>query len=387
MRRSIGWWCALALVIAACSGSADTTTTATESLVTTSSPSATTLVAGESASTTKAELGTDYLFELVETEALGTGVEPWENGFVSPGAVVLHDGEWHMFYNAGPNRNSAGVSGVGHALSLNGLDFFRQEPEPLFEASAPPYVDEGAGSVIPGSVLVEPGGTWVMYFSTTGFEGRFGSGVIGRATARAPEGPWEFDPEPLLSPGDAGEWDQLSTVNPHVLAVGERYLMWYDAHQGDLDAKPTRQIGFATSDNGLAWTKHDDPSTAEPPFHVSDPVLRLGAGDAWDSFRVMEPSVIEVADGFVMFYGADRRYEGQLERTWEWGYATSADGIAWERDAPNPIWSSIGDMFTLMFNSTSVRTPDGVWRIYVGTQNGISLPTSVRVLEYGGDLP
>lgn len=387
MRSSIGWWCAVTLALVACSGSSESPTTMSEPLVTTTVLSASTLLDGATPSTTTASQPPDYLFGLVETEVLGTGVEPWENGFVSPGAVVFHEGQWHMFYNAGPNRNSAGAPGVGYALSQNGLDFFRQDAAPIFEASAPLYVDEGAGGVIPGSVLVEPDGTWVMYFSTTGFEGRFGSGVIGRATAPTPEGPWEFDPDPLLSPGGPGEWDQLSTANPHVLAVGDRYLMWYDAHQGDLDAKPTRQIGFATSDDGSTWTKHDDPSTTEPPFHVSDPVLGLGTEDAWDSFRVMEPSVIEVADGFVMFYGADRRYEDQLERTWEWGYATSPDGVTWKRAAVNPIWSSIGDLFTLMFNSTAVRTPDGVWRIYVGTQNGISLPTSVRVLEFSGELP
>ncbi|MBT8207627.1 MAG: hypothetical protein KJO18_05080, partial [Acidimicrobiia bacterium] len=201
MRNAIGLWCASALVISACSGTTETTTAPAESGVTTSLVGATTTIVDGTTSTTTSSETADYLFELVETEALGTGVEPWENGFVSPGAVVLHDGEWHMFYNAGPNRNSTGTPGVGHAVSQNGLDFFRQDPEPLFEASAPAFIEQGAGGVIPGSVLVEPDGTWVLYFSTTGFEGRFGSGVIGRATAPAPDGPWAFDSEPLLSPG------------------------------------------------------------------------------------------------------------------------------------------------------------------------------------------
>ncbi len=393
MSRLLGSALLVALVAIACSGTdsnPETTVAADPAGTGTSAPATSGVPTTEAApANDDPDPALDYLFALLPTEILTIGAEAWEGGFVGPGSIDHHDGEYHMFYNGFSNRNNPADPGIGHATSRNGLDFFRQSTDPVLDPWGWEGFTGGPGTGIsPGNTIVEDDGTWVMYFSTFGLNGRSGSGLIGRATAPGPGGPWTFDEAPLLEPGATGEWDQLSIINPHVVKTADGYLMWYDANMGDLDAKPTRHIGLATSNDGITWTKYDDPETTDPPFHVSDPVLMLSdVEDAWDSFRVYEPTVIPTDDGFVMFYGSDRRYENQLERTWEWGYATSSDGITWERSTANPVWSSIGDVFTGMFSSTGLRTPDGAWRIYVGTQLGISLPTTVRALELNGPLP
>lgn len=394
MRRAVPLLVAFALAVAACSDSGQSATTGQPPAPTTAAPSTETTPPDDPSGTTTPPTttapGQDHLFSLVDTEAIGIGAEEWDGGFVGPGAISLVDDEYVMLYPGIPNRNATPgtTRAIGYAASRNGLDFFRQAEQPIIDPFSVPTVEPGTGILDPGNIVQEDDGTLVLYYSTRGDGGRLNSGTIGRATASDPAGPWTFDEEPIIMPGGPGEWDQLATVNPHVVKTADGYLMWYDGNMGDLDVKPTRHIGLATSDDGISWTKYDDPETTEPPFHVSDPVLRLSPEeDAWDSFRVYEPSVIPVDGGFVMFYGSDRRYDDQLERTWEFGYATSTDGVEWERGAANPIFSTLGDLFTLVFNATAERDPDGTWRVYFGAQNGISLPTSVRVIEYSGELP
>ena len=62
--------------------------------------------------------------------------------------------------------------------------------------------------------------------------------------------------------------------------------MWYGASDGD-----NFRIGYATSSDGIAWTKYDDPSTTAPPYAESDPVLGLGPG-SFETVWVYFPQVI-----------------------------------------------------------------------------------------------
>jgi len=80
---------------------------------------------------------------------------------------------------------------------------------------------------------------------------------------------------PVMSRGAAGEWDDLRVDNPWVIYDTEsrNYKMWYSG-QAFADPAPRRQrIGYATSPDGITWTKDagnpifDDPdwlSTATP---------------------------------------------------------------------------------------------------------------------------
>ncbi len=94
--------------------------------------------------------------------------------------------------------------------------------------------------------------------------------------------------------------------------------MWYSAgEQYEPDA-----IGYATSPDGLAWTKND-----------SNPIFRTDAKIAWERQKVTACQV-EKRDGwYVMFYiGFRDRDHAQI------GIARSRDGITnWQRHQSNPI--------------------------------------------------
>ena len=137
---------------------------------------------------------------------------------------------------------------------------------------------------------------------------------IGYATS--PDGiNWTKYENPVLDLGDAGTWDHERTVAGTVHFDGEIYKMWYHGQMGN-----KRQTGYAISADGISWTKHE-----------SNPVLETGPTGSWDDQMVCHPVVIASQGNYQMWYcGVD----GQRGRT---GYATSEDGITWVKFNYNPI--------------------------------------------------
>jgi hypothetical protein len=127
--------------------------------------------------------------------------------------------------------------------------------------------------------------------------------------------PWVRSPgNPVLAPGVSGSWDESAAVAVTVIFHQGIYKMWYAGDNG---------LGYATSADGLAWTKH-----------VSNPVLLPGTTGSWDEDTVDHASVI-YADGlYRMWYignGVDAFEAFRI------GYATSPDGVMWTKYAGNPV--------------------------------------------------
>ena len=189
------------------------------------------------------------------------------------------------------------------------------------------------------SSLVQVDGSWVLYFYSVGTPDHDAQGAswIGRATANNPFGPFIADAEPVLRPGSQGAWDSFSVNDPHVLQVDEGYWMYFDGAADDPETGGFESIGLAFSEDGISWTKFDDPTTSEPAFAESDPIFGPSADEAaWDGERVQEPNVVQTDEGWVMFYVSDRgRRLGR--RVFGIGYALSTDGIHWERAGAGPL--------------------------------------------------
>ena len=247
----------------------------------------------------------------------------WDAFRVDPGAMLFHDGRFHMFYNA--FSRWPGEVNVGYASSLDGLEWTRESPGPVLRTSDVPFA---LVAITATSTLVEDDGTWVLYFHTwqTG-SANLGSGVIGRATAENPLGPWSINPEPVLSMGAAGEWDggQVSQANVHKLQ--DEYRMYYTG----ADNRGFMRVGLARSDDGITWTKHDDTKTTEGLFASSDPLIQPTSGD-WDQRGTYQTRVVEIAGGWMMIY----KSFGPSAINNGLGLAYSEDGIAWHKANNNP---------------------------------------------------
>jgi len=131
------------------------------------------------------------------------------------------------------------------------------------------------------------------------------------------------DSDPVLFPGSFGEWDHDFVSIPAVLFDDSTYHMWYcNAVNQNLE-----RVGYATSPDGISWTKYDDPTTPNHPYAESDPVLNPGPPGSWDSEGVGGPSVLLIGNTYHMWYSGG----GAI------GHATSTDGIDWDKDTLNPV--------------------------------------------------
>ena len=208
-----------------------------------------------------------------ETAAVAHGNSgEWDGKYTDPGAVFFHDGQFHMFRN-GFLGWPASVQ-IGYLTSPDGLTWTEVSPEPVLLTDDVPYADVAA---LASSALVLPDGTWVMYLYLWGNAASDPeSWAIARATASDPAGPWTPDEAPILLPGPEGAWDAAQVSDPSVAVTDEGYVMYFTG----ADAAGIRQVGMATSEDGITWTKYDDPATADAPFAESDPIFGPAANSA-----------------------------------------------------------------------------------------------------------
>ena len=204
---------------------------------------------------------------------------------------------------------------------------FDPGPSPAFNATAKnsenPVLKQGNGwdaDRVADPEVIKVGDEWRIYYS-----GR-PERSIGVATS--PDGlvDWSKRAEnPVLTPGASGSWDSSTAERPSVIKLGGKYYMWYTGSDGS-----TSQIGLATSDDGISWTKHD-----------SNPVLTPNSS-GWDSSHVYSQGVLYEGGTVYLFYTAKGSSSEQI------GYATSADGVNWSKSSSNPVlppsssgWDSI----------------------------------------------
>ena len=189
---------------------------------------------------------------------------------------VLYDAGTYDLYYTG--LSSAGTHSIGFAstpqVSATKL------PDNTAWSSRSQVLATGAGWDAGGvghpSVLKD-GSTYVVYYAGTDSGGMT---RIGRASSSAPGGPFVRDAaNPILTLGLAGAFDERGVKDPVVakLATGDYRLLYTG-----VDASGVERIGYATSPDGVTWTKRgvvlnpsqtpyaDDESGVEPTGFVVD---------------------------------------------------------------------------------------------------------------------
>lgn len=188
---------------------------------------------------------------------------------------------------------------------------------------------------IPSALVQLDDGSWEMFgwasanASGTSFPGW-------RTSAPDLEGPWAVDATALLDAGPGGAWDSYAAAPGSVQLVDGEYLLWYEGERPGSSIRG--DIGLATSPDGLAWTKLDDASTADPPFAESDPVIATGICGPGTAAAVEQPQVERIGGQFVALFGG---FGAGQEWLGVWA-AVSADGRSWQCATPEPLITDAG---------------------------------------------
>ena len=127
----------------------------------------------------------------------------------------------------------------------------------------------------------------------------------------------KIEQNPILDVGPPGAWDSVVAKLPAVTKHNNRFYMFYSGRDGK-----TKQIGLATSNNGVQWEKCP-----------ANPVLPSRPGQ-WDQFISTYPAPVFARDGhfFMVYRGMTSLYKNQAA-----GLAVSKNLVDWTRATDNPV--------------------------------------------------
>ncbi len=270
----------------------------------------------------------------------GTG---WDAGWLHPYSVLQVGHEYWMWY--GGVEGEGLPTDVGLAFSDDGLSWHRYVGNPIFS----PQPDAWDNSRVEHLTVLEEDGRFVAWYAGDAhFDRRFHIGY-----AESSDGiSWSRSPEPVLSPGPLGSWDDHFVTPAAVLREGNEYRMYY---WGEGDVTPwvhTWKMGLATSSDGVNWEKYAD-----------NPVFE-GRSDSWD-VGVLDMDVVKAEDTYYMVYQGN---EEARDRT-RLGFAMSSDGIHWQRSEEpffdNGVLGSWDGQWTE--GPTLLQVDDGWIMLYMGS--------------------
>jgi len=226
---------------------------------------------------------------------------------VMPACVITHEGRKFLYYVGWTTRVTVPYSNAtGLAESFDGgLTFARLGGGPVI----PPILQE---PYFTGTAhVLKSGGRWQMwYLSCTGWH-RFHDQTAPRYHIKYAESAdainWERNGTVALDYSNAEEGG-IASVS--VIKGAGTYRAWY-CFRGiagfRTDRTQTYRIGYAESQDGIAWTRRDD---------------RAGIGlsdTGWDSEMIAYPSVVKHAGTYFMFYNGNGFGETGF------GYATASE--------------------------------------------------------------
>jgi len=225
--------------------------------------------------------------------------------------VIKADKKFRMYFSWGTSKSIA---------YLESDDGFNWTKEPRVALESRPW-SKWEDDVNRPCVLYHDG-IYKMWYSgqTLGtFEDGLGESWIGYAESNDGSYFKQLD-EPVLKP--EADWEYRSLMCPHVIWEEEEQIfkMWYSGGQW---IEPNA-IGYATSIDGISWSKHKD-----------NPIFSPIPDHRWERERTTAGQVIKMDGWYYMFYiGFEDVHSARA------CFARSKDGITdWERHKENPVIS------------------------------------------------
>ena len=262
------------------------------------------------------------LLFLISSDITFAQSDLWDSTSVGSPCIVYDstDSVFRMWY-AGANEAYQGK--IGYAESPDGINWDKDENNPVFDVGPEGSWDH-LGVGYPSVVIVND--TCHMWYAGLSNPS---SVEIGYAISTDGINWTRYENNPVIRTGSTDSWEDTWVYMHSVIYKDSAFHMWYTGATGDpADFVPWKEeIGYATSTDGINWTKHP-----------SNPVLKVNTPGKWDDSFVDGPSILFQNDMYHLWYaGATSTVE-----LWQIGYATSADGISWERNGSNPVMAPSG---------------------------------------------
>ena len=252
-------------------------------------------------------------------------------------ASVIYDsaeGIYKMWYTHGEsNITIAGTTvAIGYATSPNRVTWTVQEATVLDGIGGGDWDDDSAGS----PCVIKDGDTYKMWYTGGTTDGSLSGTVPAIGYAYSDNGTdWTKHDGAVLDGIGGGNWDDDSVGSPCVIydSDADKYKMWYTGGTTGGTLETTElAIGYAESDDGITWTKHDG-------------AVLEKSGGAWDSSGIGIACVVKVSLVYHMWYTGATGYS--LDNVGAIGYAYSTNGTDWYPDSTpvlqkSSTWQSNG---------------------------------------------
>jgi predicted GH43/DUF377 family glycosyl hydrolase len=173
---------------------------------------------------------------------------------------------------------------------------------------------------------------------------------------------WEpYSKNPVFTAAGPGHWDEKIRERGWILKEGDQWSLWYTGYDGTKEGR--RMLGYATSDDGLIWTRF-----------AQHPLI--------DEFWVEDVQVQKLGDTYYMV-AEGAKDQAQL--------LTSTDKIHWKRQGTLDIRYTNGQPLTPgPFGTPTAYYEDGTWYLfYERSDQGVWLAKSkdLKVWNHVQDEP
>jgi predicted GH43/DUF377 family glycosyl hydrolase len=239
----------------------------------------------------------------------GGPVGSWDHN-ISTQSVLFRNGQYEMWY-AGSSDTGCQNCSIGYAISPDGVNWIKLGSGPVLIKGPTGTWDS---AIVLAPFVIFNNGSYKMWYRGLSDAIRPDTGKIGYAVSTDGINWIKYSNNPVLGVGPSGSWDDMEMFSSYVIVQSNIYKMWFSACEVHC------QIGYATSSDGINWTKY-----------AGNPVIKIGSPGSWDSFHVYYSTVIFNDNYYKMWYS------GTNGSTYAIGYATSIDGITWNKHSGNPV--------------------------------------------------